>query len=129
MSERIFSEGFRGKAKVFAFGMLAGGLAVSMVNARQDGKENGAVDEVKVNFMSHGKCLDDTIYDTSKGAVIDFTEVGDTNIVRIMPKAPNTHNPSVLLITEADNGWYGFADNRTGAFLVKQECEDIPTGY
>lgn len=120
-------------AESFAFrygaAALVGGVIVSMAYSRAEEKQDRAIEAVKENFIAKDRCLDDTAYDTSNGAIIDFIEVGDTDTVRIMPKDANAHKTSVLFITEADNGWYGFGDNRTAAFLLKQECDGIPDGF
>lgn len=113
----------------YALAVGIGGLAVSMVYSHAEEKQDNAIKAVKENFMAKDKCLDDTAYDTSNGAIIDFVEVGDTDTVRIMPKDANAHKTSVLFITEVDNGWYGFGDNRTAAFLVKHGCEGIPDSF
>lgn len=81
------------------------------------------------NFTDEGKCLDGTPYDGDNYAMIEHTELNGTEVVKVTPQDANNLGPSVLYITETDNGWYGFGDNQTGAFLVKMQCENIPTGY
>ncbi len=111
----------------YAIAAGVGGIAVSMVYSHAEEKQDRAIQAVKENFTANGRCLNNTTYDESDGAVIDFIKIGDTDTVRIMPKDANAHKTSVLFITEVDNGWYGPGDSKTASFLIKRGCENIPS--
>jgi len=80
-------------------------------------------------FTDDGKCLDQTPYDPSEGAMVNLnhSNKADADILSVVPLQANFLTPAVLFFT-VDGGQINFADYRTGGLLVDRQCIDANSG-